>query len=306
VYDITVQDNHNFIVSSTPQIANGSGVIVHNCQNIYSFNHTVNAFELYKGKATFFAMSQSFRVKDTIASRIENFACKYIDSSMTFKGIPISDTEIKTSAIITRTNAALVDYMIKLEKTGTPFSLVRRAADVYKLPLLACNFKHNSTINDPLYRHIQEDINHYFDYVQKEDIRNKQKSSVFSYLAGIYAHDFPLMQSIRLVTKHGAASIIRSYNHARSFENGTKRRQTLFLATSHSVKGLEFDSVTIGDDLNESTGEVVAKIKLDEDYVISTEDASALNLYYVACSRAKKELLNATLLDAYQQSALYF
>lgn len=137
-------------------------------QNIYSFNHTINAFEVLRDEAAFFDMTQSFRVKDTIASRIQSFCRNYMDESMTFCGVPITDTSISTRAIITRTNSALVATMIDLESSGTPFSLVRKASEIYKLPLLVTTFKHNSSINDPVYRHVQDDINHYFNH----EVRN--------------------------------------------------------------------------------------------------------------------------------------
>ena len=270
-------------------------------QNIYAFNHTINAFSVLKDTATFFNMTQSFRVKDSIASSIENFCRTYLHESMSFRGVPISDTTISTRAIITRTNAALVAYMIDLEASGTPFSLVRKAADIYKLPLLVTTFKHNSTINDPMYRHIQDDINHFFDYEIRAPENRGKNLTLFSYLIALHSHDFPLVQALKLVGRHGSANIIKSYNHARSYENGPKRKQALFLASAHSVKGLEMDEVTIGSDMNEMVGEIVTKLKLNPDYVLSTEEINELNLYYVACSRAKKVLNNALLLDtAYQ------
>jgi superfamily I DNA/RNA helicase len=275
-------------------------------QNIYSFNHTINAFTVLRDKATFFNMTQSFRVKDSIASSIENFCKAYLHESMSFRGIPISDTTITTRAIITRTNAALVAYMIDLEEQGIPFSLVRKASDIYKLPLLVCSFKHNSTINDPMYRHVQDDINHFFDYEIRAPENRGKNLSLFSYLMNLHSHDFPLVQALKLVSRHGSANIIKSYNHARSYENGPKRKQSLFLASSHSCKGLEFDEVTIGTDMNEMVGEIVTKLKTNPDYVPSIDETNELNLYYVACSRAKKILNNALLLDTAYQLELNF
>ena len=270
-------------------------------QNIYSFNHTINAFSVLKNEATFFNMTQSFRVKDSIASSIESFCRSYLHESMSFRGVPITDPTISTRAIITRTNAALVAYMIDLEAEGTPFSLVRKATDIYKLPLLVASFKHNSTINDPMYRHVQDDINYYYDYEIRNPEHRGKPPSLYSYLMNIHSHDFPLVQALKLVARHGSPKIVKSYNHARSFENGPNRKQTLFLASAHSVKGLEFDEVTIGSDMNELVGEIVIELRQNPEKVLSTEETNELNLYYVACSRAKKVLNNAILLDtAYQ------
>ena len=297
MYDITVQDNHNFIVSSTLQKTNGSGIIVHNCQNIYSFNHTINAFEVLRDEATFFDMTQSFRVKDTIASRIQSFCRNYLHESMTFCGVPITDTSISTRAIITRTNSALVATMIDLESSGTPFSLVRKASEIYKLPLLVTTFKHNSSINDPVYRHVQDDINHYFNHEVRNPIHQGNPPSLFSYLTEVHSHDFQLVQALKLVARHGSAKILKSYNYARSYENGPKHKQCLFLATSHSCKGLEFDEVTIASDLNDMVADIVNDLHTNPDKVLTVAERNELNLYYVSCSRAKKVLNNALLLD---------
>ena len=273
-------------------------------QNIYSFNHTINAFTVLQNEATFFNMTQSFRVRDSIASRIESFCRNYLHESMSFRGIPITDDTITTRAIITRTNSALVAAMIDLEASGTPFSLVRKAAEIYKLPLLVTTFKHNSSINDPMYRHLQDDINHYFNYEVRNPAHKGKPPSLFSYLSDLHSHDFQLVQALKLVARHGTAKIIKSYNYARSYENGTKHRQSLFLASAHSCKGLEFDEVTISSDLNTVVGDIIADIKANPDKVLTTAESNELNLYYVACSRAKKVLNNALLLDSWSQLEL--
>ena len=273
-------------------------------QNIYSFNHTINAFEVLHDEATFFNMTQSFRVKDTIASRIQSFCRNYLHESMSFRGVPNTDNSISTRAIITRTNAALVATMIDLEASGTPFSLVRKATEIYKLPLLVTTFKHNSSINDPMYRHIQDDINHYFNHEVRNPIYQGKPPSLFSYLTDLHSHDFQLVQALKLVARHGSAKILKSYNYARSYENGPKHRQSLFLASAHSCKGLEFDEVTIASDLNDMVADIINDIRINPDKVLSTTEKNELNLYYVACSRAKKVLNNAILLEPWGQLEL--
>ena len=57
---------------------------------------------------------------------------------------------------------------------------------------------------------------------------------------------------------------------------------------------LEFDSVTLTDDLNSSASKALGL----GDVTLSEEECvQELNLYYVACSRAKKYLYNATMLE---------
>ena len=68
---------------------------------------------------------------------------------------------------------------------------------------------------------------------------------------------------------------------------------------------LEYDEVTIGPDLNDSVTDVISCL-VDPNYVLTTEDINTLNLYYVACSRAKKVLNNAIHLQLQYQLSFNF
>lgn len=254
-------------------------------QNIYSFNHTVNAFQILKEVGVPFRLTESFRVSEEIAQRIEGFCIKHIDPETQFKGQPDVDKNITTRAFLARTNAGLISAMIELMLDRTDFTLVRRAADIFKLPLTICFLKHNGTVNDPAYKHIQSDVN---DWYEDPSLRDRFKSPQV-YLASLYEFDIGLVSAIRLVMNKGKSTVLAAYDFAKSCE---KKRTNLFLATSHSVKGLEYDEVTILDDLNDSLFRV-----LFPDNIVSDEDREQeINLYYVACSRARKILNNAKLL----------
>ena len=61
-YDIEVEDNHNFIASMTAQKSTACGILVHNCQNIYSFNNTINGFKALENEGKSLKLTLSFRV----------------------------------------------------------------------------------------------------------------------------------------------------------------------------------------------------------------------------------------------------
>lgn len=259
-------------------------------QNIYTFNHTINCFEVLRDEGTLFRMSKSFRVADYTAPRIEKFCRCYLDPDMHFRGVPIKDTTIKTSGYITRTNSGLIARMIELNETGSPYGLIRKATEIFKLPLMVCNFKYQGVITDPSYRHLQADIDEWY---ETSALRDKYKSTI-SYLSDLYSEDFPLQQAIRLIQRFGKANIITAYSEARKHERSD---QPYILATAHSCKGLEFDEVYIATDLNDSIEKIVTLIK--SGYPIehlTIPERESLNLYYVACSRAAKALHNATYL----------
>lgn len=257
-------------------------------QNIYTFNHTINCFKVLEGQGTLFRMSKSFRVADYIAPRIEKFCRIYLDPNMSFQGVPVSSTAIRNSLYITRTNAALINRMIELNAQRKSYGLVRKASEIFKMPLMLCSLKHKGFITDPAYKFLQADVDDWYDY---DNIRI-QFASPIAYLAHLHKEDFPLQQATRLVLRYGKATIMQAFNEAKRHK---RSNQSYILATAHSCKGLEADEVYIADDMNESISDTLIQLNLGRalDSLTTTEQES-LNLYYVACSRAAIQLHNAT------------
>jgi superfamily I DNA/RNA helicase len=256
-------------------------------QNIYTFNHTVNGFDVLKDEGTLFRMSQSFRVADYIATRIDKFCVKYLDPDMQFKGVQLSDTIIKSRGFITRTNGALISKMIELNQTSTPYGLVRSVNEIFRIPLMLVNIKYEGIIQDSAYKHLQSDINDWFESDELQD----RYSTVLSYLSKTYEDDMQLAQAISLVLKYKKATIMATYAEAKKHE---KTNQSYTLATAHSCKGLEFDEVTLSTDMNNSVEKTLDKLNSGFSRSdLARNEIESLNLYYVACSRAAKVLNNA-------------
>ena len=250
-------------------------------QNIYQFNDTINCFSILEGQGTLFHLSQSFRVSDKIAPRIEQFCRSYLDPSFSFRGVPLVNTTISSAAFLTRTNASLIQRMVELNNQLIPYSLVRSPQEIFRHALMVCSFKYQGFITDPAYKYLQSDIN---DWYESEDIR-VDHPTLFSYLIFLNDKDDQLIRAIRLVQRYGKNLIPSTYEDARKH---TKTPNHLTLATAHSTKGLEFDEVTIADDLNESLDDIPPAVGQ-----LSPKQLEAVNLYYVACTRAAKRLNNA-------------
>lgn len=252
-------------------------------QNIYSFNHTINGFKQMASEAINLSMTQSFRVAAPIAKRIEAFCRKHLNPDMSFKGVDYpSGTPIETRAYISRTNSALIGEMIKLNRQGIPYSLTRKASDIFKLPLTLISLKPGKFVS-PEFKHLQEDCD-YFHKHRRE--LSDTYSSFTSYLLDQHPDDVNLKSAVNLLTTHTPAGIIEAYEYAKSHE---RERHALTLCTAHSSKGLEFDEVTIADDFN-SVVDKVLSIPEDERLPHEVEE---LRLYYVGISRSKLSLLNA-------------
>ena len=262
-----------------------------NNQNIYTFNHTINAFTKLADEGTHFNLTQSFRVSSHIASRIQEFCQSYIDKNMRFTGIKYPNKTIKDRAYIARTNAGLIGKMIELNSSGTPYTLIRSAAEIFKLPLVICYLTYQGKITDPAYKHLQTDVD---DWFETPSLREKYKNHLL-YIQAAHSHDYSLVQAIKLVFSKGKSVIIDTFEEAKKHE---KVKTNLYLTTAHSSKGLEWDEVTITNDLNFSIQDlmeefIAAALTGDKPPKLTESDLESLNLYYVACSRAKKSLLNA-------------
>ena len=287
VFDITVESTNNFVVAKGGQKKSHTGAVIHNCQNIYGFNHTINAFTLMKDEGTLFNLTKSFRVEKSIAERIEKFCKKHIDENMVFEGVELEDKTVKTEAYLSRTNAGMISAMIDLTARNKPFSTVRKPADIFKLPLALIFAKYQGEISEPSYKHLQADIDEWY---ETPELQRNHKTPL-TYVGSLYSFDITLSAALALVVRKGRQDILAAYEFAKKHQG---KRHTTWLGTCHSVKGLEFDSVTLTDDLNSSASKALGL----GDVILSEEECvQELNLYYVACSRAKKYLYNATMLE---------
>lgn len=67
---------------------------------------------------------------------------------------------------------------------------------------------------------------------------------------------------------------------------------------------LEFDEVTLADDVNSSIIEIVQFLDSNPDAKPLPDQRESLNLYYVAATRALKYLNNATILSNFKDELL--
>lgn len=260
-------------------------------QNIYSFNHTINCFDRLKGQGKTFKLSKSFRVPKHIAAPVEKFCQTYLDPDMVFEGTELEDDTIRTRGYISRTNSGLINRLIELNALGIPYGLVRKAKEIFKVPLMVAGLKYQGKIYDANYRHLQDDVDEW--YENKNNIKTTHPS-LLGYLRSNYSEDLSLVQAINLVMSRGKPAIFQAYTEAQKHEN---KKQDLMLMTAHSSKGLEFDEVTIAPDLSSSIDNIVAAAAKGEVEIgegMSPIDKESLNLYYVAVTRALVRVRNAT------------
>jgi len=264
-------------------------------QNIYSFNKTINGFDALEGVGTSIGLTESFRVSDMIASRIQGFVQGHVDPDFEFQGraYNIYD-ETTTKAYIARNNSGLMEEMFRLQEENTPFHTTRKVNIILELPLVLANLANGQVISDYKYKHIES-----LRKVYTANVMLQSKfSSVNSYVREMLKDDEDVKRAFRIVLNHGPRQLNELVKYA------TECRKTpcdLTLTTAHSSKGLEFSSVEIAPDLNDSVSDALYEIK--KETIIYDEDHSPaiiellreeLRLYYVSCSRSMIELINAT------------
>lgn len=259
-------------------------------QNLYSFNYTVNAFTKLTEGIKLFSMTKSFRVNARIAKGIERFCVTYIDPDFKFVGVDNDTSDIKSRMYLTRTNNTLISKIIELNEANIPYGLIRKASEIFKLHLIMAGLKYQGSITDNSYKFLQAD---YDEWYESTNLQNLYKNP-YGYLMEKHKDDNAVVNSIKTVVKYTRSGIFDAYNKAKAHE---KYDQSYILATCHSVKGLDADEVYIADDLNSSIHKLNERMEnmrnAGMDYVLNQDDITEVNLYYVACSRAKKVLLNA-------------
>ena len=267
-------------------------------QNIYGFNKTINAFNVLKDEGVTTTLTESFRVSDDIAFTIQQFVHKYIDKTYDFTGrVYPSNAPIETSMYITRTNTYLLHEMFRLKENGIGFNTTRPIDTIIELPLILATLDKHTTIKEYKYKHIEKLR---VDWGKSAPLR-QQYPELEAYVRNNLKGDEEADIAFKVVDKHRAEELIDLAKYVREC---SKSEWPLLLSTAHSVKGLESDSVTIAPDLNEKVAEAIEKMKKNNVNVregtkavvakLNEEYLSELRLYYVATTRAKVELINAT------------
>ena len=261
-------------------------------QNIYSFNKTINAFTTLEGEGVSANLSESFRVSDKIAAKIQRFVRGTMDASFVFKGRTYPKDEPVTSrAYISRGNSELVSMMFDLMKEGQHFNLTRPIDTILELPLILANLGNGRAITEYRYKDIEK--------LRKEWTGDKSLQMTYKtvneYVRRSFSTDTEVQRAFQVVYAHGPVDLNNLAKYAREC---AKANHAITLTTAHSSKGLEFSSVTILEDLNDKVMEAIQAIAVESHKRRPNDDVlnklhEELRLYYVACSRAMIELKNA-------------
>lgn len=264
-------------------------------QNIYSFNQTVNGFEALKDEGVTVKLTQSFRVSDVIASQIQGFVRKKLDPSFEFKGreYPI-DYPVKSKGYISRSNAGLLEEMLRLKKDNAAFHTTRKIEMILELPLILANLGNGNRITNNKFKAIESLRSAWEKAAKRKDAAFiKENPTPLRYVLKQMKGDDEISYGADIVMKHGPYEI----NALTKYVNTCAKMSTgLTLTTAHSSKGLEFDMVEIAPDFNAKLDDTEVNISMamaEGNFELAEWLEEEFRLYYVACSRALVKLTNA-------------
>lgn len=245
-------------------------------QAIYQFMNLANGFEVLKAEPCL-TLRNSFRCSKKIAARIQKTMRAELDETFTFSG---TDTPVANGKYLycTATNAAIISEINNRLNEGKGFHLLRRISDIFAAPLALASAGAGKVPFQKKYKFLADEYKNY-----KE---NRDKNQTYLAYVLKYVDDDEIQSTCKLLLalKRNGINLFDLYARAKT----AKVDLDYVISTAFTAKGLEFETVWIDDGLNDS-------IFLIRKFggVQTEEDVVKYRIYYVAASRAGKNLLNA-------------
>lgn len=260
-------------------------------QNIYTFNKTINCFDVMQGVGKLYYLTKSFRVHQTIAKQVQKYCRDTFNPHKVFEGVEYPDTvEVETEAFIFRNNSSIIAKMIMLNTLDQGYTLIKSVKSMFSVVNMLMGIG-TTAVKGEDYKYLNKDVE---DYNHSEKLQERFTTPL-AYIIDLHGvADSNLKTSYNLILKYKGKGLQEARKIAQKYEDSLET-YPITLCTAHSSKGLEFDRVIIGDDLNKQ----IRKIYLKGSNKWTEEDISELRLYYVAITRAKLELNNATAIERY-------
>ena len=256
-------------------------------QQIYAFRGAVNALEYFEGGDYY--LTNSFRFNEKIAKAATLFLKVWKGEQNEIKGLE-TKKEIKTKAILSRTNAYLIEKTAFFIKNNVEFKFVREPYSVFGLSLNLLRLKNNDDL-DKQFNYLSK-----FTYKELLEMTNKEDFN-----------DIELKSAVNIVEKY-QKNLISYYMKAKDYFYDNNLKPKYYLSTAHTAKGLEWDEVTLMEDFNSLYKKVANLIKernmknvnpyrlikalAADNYKGLTDLENEINLFYVAYTRAKVKVIN--------------
>ena len=247
-------------------------------QSIYAFRGAVNVLKEFDSLYTLH-LSNCFRCPESITDKANYFLFKYSNDReelVPIKSLLAHQSEdIDSSAVISRTNSRLITEINDLDKEEIKnYKLIRHPSLIFKPCFNVLKLIQKKTNFDP-------EFSYFNNFTSLEELRDYADE----------ANDHELTCAIG-ITKKFEGYLFELYNLAMKMYENDSSSANNYLTTAHSSKGLEFDAITLCEDFPslEHFFDDEKKKTLD----LKEQFQQEVNLYYVALTRAKKELTDYT------------
>jgi len=249
-------------------------------QAIYGFMNLVNGFEILEDQAVILSLTKSFRCDTKIAKKIQHFGQQHLGSDFQFVGTDSPEHDGKT-AYITATNASIIQRLVKLHEKNQGYVLTRPLKDIFACPLALVTASAGKPVMHKQYKFLDKEYKNY---------TMSNYKSFYTYL-NHETKDEEIKNSVNLlnVLRERNINIFEVLAKAKAI----KKDRNVTVGTYFSLKGLGFETVHIEPDLN---GAVTNALEAKEDGEMTDAHFTHLKGYYVATSRARVNLINATYL----------
>lgn len=227
------QDLTQIMIDITDKYTTSQRIFVGDSQQaILAFAGSIDVLDMYKDRGTNLSLTKSFRVNTADAEVVQHFMRVYLDSEFVFEGFDRPYPDNPTRAYLTRTNAALINKMIELDRTGTPFKLATKTklAQLFNLPLTLATLKQGGKQVNSEVQYLQDTADTYFN---SPDLLTKYKT-LFAYLRSVYDANPTIIQAMDLVAQHGAKVL---FGIRKSAKLHMKAKCDYTLSTVHVAKG---------------------------------------------------------------------
>ncbi len=251
-------------------------------QSIYGFRGSINAMSIIAAERTLH-LSRSFRTVQPILDQANFFLRRFASDKdsvvpMT-SGVLQQSAEKQSFAKIFRTNAAIISELDAMAQSQEYSWHLQRPADaIFSCALSLLAFKERRFKDlGPTYGWLKrfQSLENLEDYAEE-------------------CADVEILQNLKLLKNPDLGSKLPQL-YAKAERLAANVQSRCVLTTAHSAKGLEWDNVTLADDfpdLAEAYEKSGQKKKRGERSMTLQEFEQELNLYYVALTRAKYDLID--------------
>lgn len=245
-------------------------------QAIYLFLNLVNGFEEMAGEPSL-RLTHSWRCSTKIAADIEAFMRKEVSEDFRFVG---TDDPVANGKFLycTMTNASIVSEIQNRLEANKGFYLLRKISDIFAAPMAVTTASTGKVPYQKKYLFLADEYKNY------QNNREKGQSYMQYLLDNV--DDVEVQNAVKLLMSlnRKGINLFELYRQAKA----APVDHTYTIATVFTAKGLEYETVEIADDLNSKIDTIRSNGGIQND-----EDLVAYRCYYVACSRAGKNLLSA-------------